>query len=189
MKKNLTIMGLDLSLTGTGLVVIQNGELKRKELIAVKTKGIERLGNILALVKNAVTETTETIGRIDLAVIEDYSFGSRGCAIFSSGELGGVIRLYLYLEKNDFLLVSPATLKKYVAGKGNADKDVMLKEVFKKWGQDFDDDNIADAYSLARAGELFLQSDTKKLKTHELEVKKTLTDAKERYYSFMEGGE
>jgi hypothetical protein len=26
----------------------------------------------------------------------------------------------------------------------------MLKEVYKKWGEDFDDDNICDSYALAR---------------------------------------
>jgi crossover junction endodeoxyribonuclease RuvC len=43
-------------------------------------------------------------------------------------------------------------LKKFVAGKGNVDKNVVLKEVFKRWQFDTDDDNIADAFVLMQIG-------------------------------------
>ncbi len=49
-----------------------------------------------------------------------------------------------------FKVVAPGTLKKFVTGDGRAKKDLMLLKVYKKWGVEFDDDNLADAYSLAR---------------------------------------
>jgi crossover junction endodeoxyribonuclease RuvC len=42
------------------------------------------------------------------------------------------------------------TLKKYAAGKGNAKKQEMLLQIYKRWGLEFNDDNAADAYALAR---------------------------------------
>ena len=42
------------------------------------------------------------------------------------------------------------TLKKYAAGKGNAKKQEMLLQMYKRWGVEFNDDNAADSYGLAR---------------------------------------
>ena len=42
------------------------------------------------------------------------------------------------------------TLKKFAAGKGNAKKQEMLLQIYKRWGLEFTDDNAADAYSLGR---------------------------------------
>ncbi len=55
--------------------------------------------------------------------------------------------------KDDFdiypLIVPPTSLKKYVTGKGNTQKNQMLMHVFKKWNLEFTDDNAADSYALA----------------------------------------
>ena len=42
------------------------------------------------------------------------------------------------------------TLKKYATGKGTAKKQEMLLQIYKRWGVEFNDDNAADAYALAR---------------------------------------
>jgi crossover junction endodeoxyribonuclease RuvC len=42
------------------------------------------------------------------------------------------------------------TLKKFAAGKGNAKKQEMLLQMYKRWGVEFNDDNAADSYALAR---------------------------------------
>jgi crossover junction endodeoxyribonuclease RuvC len=47
-------------------------------------------------------------------------------------------------------MVPPMTLKKYAAGKGNAKKQEMLLQIYKRWGIEFNDDNAADSYALAR---------------------------------------
>ena len=41
-------------------------------------------------------------------------------------------------------------LVKFVIGRGNGSKALMLKYVYKKWGYDTEIDDLADAYSLAR---------------------------------------
>jgi Holliday junction resolvasome RuvABC endonuclease subunit len=48
------------------------------------------------------------------------------------------------------IIVPPTVLKKYVTGKGNASKAQMMEGVAKKWGPQFDNDNLADAYALAQ---------------------------------------
>jgi crossover junction endodeoxyribonuclease RuvC len=42
------------------------------------------------------------------------------------------------------------TLKKYATGKGTSKKQEMLMQIYKRWGVEFNDDNAADAYALAR---------------------------------------
>jgi crossover junction endodeoxyribonuclease RuvC len=42
------------------------------------------------------------------------------------------------------------TLKKYATGKGTSKKQEMLLQIYKRWGVEFNDDNAADSYALAR---------------------------------------
>ena len=70
------------------------------------------------------------------------------------GELSATVRLTIYdyfeEELKYPLKVPPMTLKKYAAGKGNAKKQEMLLQIYKRWGIEFNDDNAADSYALAR---------------------------------------
>jgi hypothetical protein len=64
-------------------------------------------------------------------------------------------------------------LKKYITGKGTGvQKNQILLNVYKKWGIEFNDDNAADSYGLARIaagmGDL----------TYEKEIIKKLLDPK-----------
>lgn len=50
-------------------------------------------------------------------------------------------------------VIAPSTLKKFVTGAGNSKgKNVMLLATYKKWGVEFSNDNLCDAYGLARLG-------------------------------------
>jgi Holliday junction resolvasome RuvABC endonuclease subunit len=80
------------------------------------------------------------------------------------GELAGLVKLTIwdYFDGNlnsvvpfaetlrTPLQIPPMTLKKYAAGKGNAKKQEMLMQIYKRWGIEFNDDNAADSYALAR---------------------------------------
>ena len=48
--------------------------------------------------------------------------------------------------------MTPSQLKKFATGKGNVDKNVVIKEVYKRFGIDTDDDNTADAVVLGHIG-------------------------------------
>jgi len=138
-------MGLDLSLTGTGVVVIdQDCNVKHAETIKTNLKGEARLEYINNHVFDLVTDHEP----LNLATM-----GSRAGQAFSIGELGGVVKLMLY--KNGFdleesvLIVPPTRLKKYITGKGNAPKDTIMMHVYKTWGFEPADNNQGDAYGLA----------------------------------------
>lgn len=152
------IVGLDLSLTATGFYIFDLNPAKDCStesgglLSTGKLEGLARLDSLLSQVQALVDPVT-------LAVIEDFSFASHGQAVFQIGGLGWMIRHRLWKDKVQTLLCAPSQVKKFATGKGNAEKALMLKEVYKRWHMDFSDDNVADAYTLARIGRAFITWD------------------------------
>ena len=82
--------------------------------------------------------------------LEGPAFLANGQFALQMGALHFMIRLMLKRAGVDFNVIAPGTLKKFVTGKGNAKKDLILLKVYKKWGVEFENDNLADAYGLAR---------------------------------------
>ena len=81
----------------------------------------------------------------------------------------GALHYYLriFFRKNNiaYNIIAPGTLKKFVTGKGTAKKELMLLKTYKKWKVEFEDNNLCDAYGLARlALEDFNHGNTKVLK-------------------------
>jgi Holliday junction resolvasome RuvABC endonuclease subunit len=156
-----TILGLDLSLTSTGWCVLEvldifnKAAIIDKGTIKPKVKKTERLSYIKDNVDNLLMQM-QTKQALDLVVLEGYSMGSRTGQAFSIGELGGIIRLTLLLNKIKTLIISPTSLKKFVTGKGNAPKDIMMMKALAKYGIEFTDNNICDAYCLAKMGQAYL---------------------------------
>lgn len=87
----------------------------------------------------------------ELIAVEGYSFGSKN-AREQMGELGGIIRVALYEAGWPYVLVPPTLLKQFCTGKGNAQKNEMMRAVFKRWQYEAVDDNDADAKALAELG-------------------------------------
>ena len=148
------IMGLDLSLTGTGIVGIAPGEEPYKKLIKSKPGDktplgeIERLLGIKAEIQIILNELEP-----ELVVIEGLAFGvKKTTALAQLAGLNYLIREFLVLKKIPFLICAPSTLKKFIIGKGNGDKNLMLLETFKHYGISFTDDNLCDAHGLAQCG-------------------------------------
>lgn len=148
------ILGLDLSLLKTGYCLMNgsNDVIISSDVIETKLRGVERL----IYIREAIQEITLNWGNPDLVVLEGYSMGSKGHA-FSIGELGGLIKTFLYEEGYEILIVPPKSLKKFVTGNGNSGKDLMLLKTYKKYGKEFEDDNICDAYGLCMVGKAYLQ--------------------------------
>ena len=147
--------GLDLSLCSTGLVILdQNLGVKISMVISSKKKDVERLQEVERILVNTLKPFGHTF-----ICMEGYSFGSRTGQAFSIGELGGIVKSALVRGGYEYKLISPPTLKKFVTGKGHSKKEMILKEVFKKWGMDFNDNNTADAYGLARMARSYFNRD------------------------------
>jgi Holliday junction resolvasome RuvABC endonuclease subunit len=144
------IVGLDLSLTSTG-VCVDGVTWSMKP----KTRGPERLRALRDYVK-------EQCQGAAMAIIEGYSFGSRGRATFSIGELGGVIRLMLFEEGIPYLEMSPSSLKKFATGKGNGDKTLIVQAAAVRAGRIFSDSDQADAWWLWQVGLALYDADNPK---------------------------
>jgi len=152
------VAGIDLSLVSTGVIVAEvnpdvNADTFRviaEERIRTTPKKfphpVERLWHIASRVLRVLRE----YGVEDVA-IEGYAFSRANAHAHALGELGGTVRLLLWRAGIPFWNAGPTTLKKLVTGKGNAPKDVMLREVFRRWGYDTDCNDLADAYGLCRA--------------------------------------
>ena len=151
---NELFLGIDPSFSGTGIVILnRDGSiLSQKEISTQKINGNQydietRMTRIAEEVKEMLVPYLE---RIQVCYIEEISFGSSGEASAQLSALNYFIRVYLLNLKVTFYTISPGQLKKYITGNGNAKKNLMLKEVYKRWQVDFNSDNLADAYSLAR---------------------------------------
>ena len=139
-------VGIDPSLTATAIVILDaEAEIEFKAIIKSKLRGVDRLLEIETEVQNSLLNTS-----LSHICIEGYSFGSRVGQAFSIGELGGILKRLLTVKQKLYTVIQPTSLKKFVTGKGNCPKDLILKEVYKKWSVDLNDNNLADAYGLAR---------------------------------------
>lgn len=149
-----TILGMDQSLTSSGLVAVQASTSISSTVIKTGTRrGIVRL----LFIEDILTKTLLAV-KPALFVLEGYAFNPRAGQSFSLGELGGIVKRTAYKAGVPYISVSPGTLKKYVTGSGAAKKNVMLLGAFKKFGVSFASDDECDAYCLARVGEEFLQA-------------------------------
>lgn len=111
------MMGLDLSLTSTGVSI--NGETFS---IKPKTRGVERLVEISDRIVNFAINASPIA-----VVIEGYSFGSKFSRAHSLGELGGVVKVDLHRAGFSIVEVPPKCRAKFATGNGNANKvDVLL---------------------------------------------------------------
>ncbi|MGI6351406.1 MAG: hypothetical protein ACOX6M_10255 [Armatimonadota bacterium] len=133
-------VGIDPSLTSTGVVMLDDdAEIIDSRVIKSRQKDAARLIEI----ENALWELLP-----NYVALEGYAMGSR-YGREAAGELGGVIRRALYLQGSTYVVVPPASLKKFAA-KGNAKKDEVRLEVYKRWGVEFETNDEVDAYVLAR---------------------------------------
>jgi Holliday junction resolvasome RuvABC endonuclease subunit len=135
------VIGIDPSLTGTG-VAYSDGCLATITY-SKNCTGDERLAEI-----SFVIHAAQRLA--DLAVIEDLPTHAHGAG--KTGMVQGVVRLALIEVGTPYAVVTPATLKKFATGKGNADKHLMRMEAYKRAGIEFTDDNQCDAWWLRAMG-------------------------------------
>jgi crossover junction endodeoxyribonuclease RuvC len=146
------VIGLDLSLTSTGMVVLSNTPpFVTAKAITVKTRGAERLNDIWEAIAWVYEEDCKRRWGKDLWVLEGYAFG-RNHKAAELGELGGVVKRGLWLNHQEMLIVPPSTHKQFITGKGNSQKDEVRLGVYKRWGFEHKSNDVVDAYGLAQIG-------------------------------------
>lgn len=143
-------MGIDPSTTATGLALVREDGVCHPYLLKGndKLKGMEKH-------KDMVTRIVQYVEhwQPDIIVIEGYSLNMRNpTSVVPLVELGGLIRFMFHLDGRTWHDPRAPQLKKFVTGSGVAQKDMMMKEVLKRWGFDAKSNDEADAYGLARMG-------------------------------------
>lgn len=164
MAKNITSLGLDLSLVGSGLVILKNGKITKQRLIKSKPVPDGRPIDELKRIKKIVEEVESIIAEDlpNVAVIEGLAFMVRNAtALVQLSALNYFTRSMLMDYHVPFVIVAPTSLKKFITGSGIAKKDVMLIETYKRYGVSILNDNECDAYGLAQVGLALLGGNSK----------------------------
>lgn len=163
-KDHKVTIGIDQSLTGFAFSAV-SVELPNEHFTWVYKspyKGVQRLQDIQDfLYKKLLFLDARGNTPQDIAM-EGTVLHSQAALVL--GELAATVKLFCYehfygvnhyspalnQDLRTPLQVPPMTLKKYATGKGTAKKQEMLLQIFKRWNVEFNDDNAADAYALAR---------------------------------------
>ena len=145
----LRIVGLDLSLTSTGLARIDGADTTIARIQPGKRKGHDRLTYLRS-------EIVKRCAGADLAVVEGPSYNSAGGREHERGGLWWMITHELWLSCIPYAVVPPANLKMYATGFGGgprSGKDQVLAAVIRRYtAVPVDGNDVADALVLAAMG-------------------------------------
>lgn len=139
--KGASVIAFDLSLTSTGWA----DEFGIGRITPNGYTGMQRLDYILRKV-------TDMANRRELIVMEGLSMGSNFPGASERIGLAYMFRHWLWFHGVPYVLVPPATLKKFATGKGNSEKDLVMKAVFQRWGHDCTISDEADACAAMHFG-------------------------------------
>lgn len=151
-------VGIDQSLTGFAFTALDIYDPSSYLCRVYKSPyfGVRRLFDIQEFLIDHLDYLEEQGNEIVDLAMESTVLASH--AALAMGELSAAVRLaiYNYYPEDDPrrfpLRIPPMTVKKYAAGKGTAKKQEMLLQIYKRWGIEFNDDNAADSYAIARLG-------------------------------------
>lgn len=153
------VLGVDVS-TKTGIAVVETGKkvIFTEQVEFKKMTGWPRVSSIAGRVMEIREEFQP-----DLILLEGYGFANANTLV-PLVEIGTAIRYFLWQEGQEYLDVPPTSLKKFVLGKGVGKKEMILLEVYKRWGFTAPTNDIADAvglgmFGLCCAGEKFTAAD------------------------------
>jgi len=141
-------IGLDPSYDGFGLILLDHNANILEEKLIKSTKNTEADLRIIQLEEEF--KFIPSILALHSVCIEGLSLASKGLYALQLAALHYYIRIFLLKNNINFKVIAPGTLKKFVADHGHAKKELMLLKTYKKWGVEFDNNNLCDAYGLAR---------------------------------------
>lgn len=174
------IAGLDISLCSTGICILDGTQLVSQELVKSKPLGDSyhdetlRLIDIMTRITSLGTEFAKRLKDIDLVVVEGLAFAVRHTtSVMQLAALHYGLRMALEMEGKNTVIVAPPTVKKFGTGKGNAKKEEMMLEVYKRYGFSFSSNDLADAFILSMIGKNLLE-ESKDLTKPQKEVIETL---------------
>jgi len=166
-------VGIDPSLTKTGLVCLNalSGKVVSHALLdATKLDRTQPFGRIWFQVQELGVWLRSLPEKPSLIGIEDFAFIPNNRIMYETGELVGAMKMMLFKMKipilftlsekkkkgkiyRNILMISPAQVRKYALGsvpKGKGKSNPIPLTIYKQWGVEFDSDDEADAYVIAR---------------------------------------
>lgn len=156
------VVGIDLSLTSTGIAVIRWGDIDAPRTTSVWTTRVQSKGQADATLaarmrrlRNLRNAITDHASGADLVVIEGPSYAQKTAA--SAHDRSGLWWQIVDMLDDEYgctvAEVPPTCRIKYATGKGNAGKDAVLAAVVKRYEDaDVTGNDVADALVLAAMG-------------------------------------
>ena len=150
-------IGIDSSFTDTAIVGLQDGKVIFEEHIT--SKPIKPDDPYLRLFQyyDSLCDVFRKAHPVDRLVhygIEVPMGVHAGAGAKADQSFAACLIALSSLDRNKIVKTfRPSEIKKFATGKGNAKKELMVKEVYRKWGFDTDNHNTADAYAIARLTE------------------------------------
>lgn len=144
------IVGIDPSLTATGVAILEDGEWIALNVLSNKLRGHERMDYILT----NMADLFVSLRKGDVVVMEGPSFNSQGQRSHELAGLWWLLRQEMwYYPDITVVIVPPTTRAKYATGKGNAGKDLVYEAVSRDFPDaEIKDHNVADAMIFAAMG-------------------------------------
>lgn len=167
--KEVRVLGIDSSLTGTGLAEAEfspwpPSSLPRRDdepctpFVELSTVGASRSkpGDTWLAKARRVHEVLEQIaevlddGRWDAVGLEELAYGAQGTALVVLHWLWGEVVNLVRLREIPLYLVNVAGVKKFATGKGNAKKDQVMLAMANRYPQfGIADNNQSDALAVS----------------------------------------
>jgi len=151
--RNGIFVGVDQSLTDTGLVALnQAGEYIDHASIETSPsrRPMGEIERLLSIWKSVHEFVADHAGEHEVGICqEDFAY-SQAQKMADLGGLGWLLRIMFSRTPWNFCVAPIASLKRTATGKGVANKAAIILNVYKRWGFETTNDNVADAYVLAR---------------------------------------
>lgn len=149
------VLGIDPSLTSTGLALVEGGRVIETQRVQTKARGHQRIEEIL----DAIWKMGPGRGIEGLRVgIEGTAYGAKGSSVVQIFGLWGIVThsLWTWLgteHYQGYYVVTPSALKKYATGNGTSSKEEVLLAVDRRYPEaEVGGNDVADALIVAAMG-------------------------------------
>ena len=142
--------GIDPSLKGTGLVLIDENGSIIKEMVYKTDKECYMNNEQWILDVYDQIKFIINVPRLKFVNIEGLAFSSKSTTLHERIGLLFLIKTLLFKHDIPYKQIPPTSLKKWTTTDGFAEKWLMMAVAKCRWEIEFTDDNICDAFCLAQ---------------------------------------
>jgi Holliday junction resolvasome RuvABC endonuclease subunit len=154
MKRVPCVVGIDPSLTGTGIVRLDRGEVTDVRTIRTSPS----MGPAYLRYREIMRQVKEFLDPFDNIFIEDYAYGiTKGSRLVDLAEVGSLIKMVCLSVTSTWPVpVATTTVKKMLTGKGTSKHEDLKLQVYKKYDMEFMTTDEIIAFGVALVGACLL---------------------------------